>query len=111
MKKKAALKKQKDKVLELLKKLFTIKLVNKTRKNLPVELKVENFKNYKIQLIGKEIIVKSEGITEGEFFVYLNKTDLLTRKVKLEIGVYSNGNKIKTVKTNFLGPIKFNYNN
>ena len=91
--------------------LFTIKLVNKTRNQLPVELKVENFKNYKLQLIGKEIVVKKEGVTEGEFFVYLDKKDILTRKVKLEIGVYSNGKKIKTVKTNFLGPIKFNQKN
>jgi cytochrome c oxidase accessory protein FixG len=87
--------------------LFTIKLVNKTRKELPVELKVENFKNYKIQLIGKDIKVKPEEITMGEFFVYLDKADLVDRKMKLEIGVYSNGKKIKTVKTNFLGPIKY----
>ena len=89
--------------------LFTIKLVNKTRDRLPVELKIENFKDSKIQLIGKEIVVKEEGVTEGEFFVYLNKTDLTDRKMKLEIGVYSNGVKIKTVKTNFLGPIKFKH--
>lgn len=91
--------------------LFTIKLVNKTRKQLPVELKVENFKHYKIQMIGKDIVVKEDGISEGEFFVFLNKSDITSRKVKLEIGVYSNGKKIKTVKTNFLGPIKFNNNN
>lgn len=91
--------------------LFTIKLVNKTRNKLPVELKVENFPNYKLQLIGKEIIVKGEGVTEGEFFVFLNKSELTERKVKLVIGVYSNGKKIKTVKTNFLGPIKFKQNN
>lgn len=88
--------------------LFTIKLVNKTREELPVELKVENFKDYKLQLVGKDIKVKPEGITNGEFFVYLNRTDLKERKVKLEIGVYSQGKKIKTVKTNFLGPIKYN---
>ncbi len=29
----------------------------------------------------------------------------IRRKTKIEIGVYSNGKKIKTVKTNFLGPI------
>jgi cytochrome c oxidase accessory protein FixG len=87
--------------------LFTIKLVNKTRKELPVELKVENFKNAKLQLIGKDITVKKEGVSEGEFFVYLNKSDIIERKVKLLIGVYSNGKKIKTIKTNFLGPIKF----
>jgi hypothetical protein len=73
--------------------LFTIKLVNKTRENLPVDLKVENFKDYKIQLIGKDIQVKAEGVTMGEFFVYLNKKDLVERKVKLEIGVYSHGKK------------------
>lgn len=91
--------------------LFTIKLVNKTRKQLPVELKVENFKKYRIQMIGKDMVVKEDGISEGEFFVFLDKPDVTTRKVKLEIGVYSNGKKIKTVKTNFLGPIKFNANN
>jgi cytochrome c oxidase accessory protein FixG len=89
--------------------LFTIKLVNKTRDRMPVNLKIENFKDSKIQLIGKDIVIKEEGVTEGEFFVYLNKEDLTDRKMKLEIGVYSNGVKIKTVKTNFLGPIKFNH--
>ena len=88
--------------------LFTIKLVNKTRHQLPVELKIENFKNYKLQLIGKEILVKKEGVTESAFFVFLNKKDILTRKVKLEIGIYTNKKKIKTLKTTFLGPIKFN---
>lgn len=88
--------------------LFTIKLVNKTREKLPVELKIENFKNSKIQLVGKDIVVKPEGITMGEFFVYLNKDDIKERKVNIEIGVYSNGKKIKTIKTSFLGPIKFN---
>lgn len=90
--------------------LFTIKLVNKTRQQLPVELKVENIPDYKIQLVGKDIVVKPEGITEGEFFVFLNKKDVTERKMKLLIGVYSNGKIIKTVKTNFLGPIKFNHN-
>jgi cytochrome c oxidase accessory protein FixG len=91
--------------------LYTIKLVNKTRKELPVELKIENFKDYKLQLIGKDMIVKKEAITEGEFFVYLNKSDVTTRKLKLIIGIYSNGKKIKTVQTNFLGPIKFSNKN
>ena len=84
--------------------LYTIKLVNKTRKKLPVELRVENMDG-KIKLIGKEIEVKEEGVTEGEFFVYIDKADIHERKTKLEIGVYSSGKKIKTVKTNFLGPI------
>ncbi len=85
--------------------LYTIKLVNKTRKTIPVELKAENCEA-QIQLIGKALELKPEGITEGEFFVIMNKDSLSERKTKLLIGVYSNGKKIKQVKTNFLGPFK-----
>ncbi len=83
--------------------LFTIKLVNKTRDSMPVTLKVENMDG-EIKIIGKDIVVKKEGMTEGTFFIFLNKKDIQTRKTKLQIGVYSNDKKIKTVKTNFLGP-------
>jgi hypothetical protein len=69
---------------------------------------VENFQNASIKIIGKDLHVKQEEISAGEFFVYLNKNDIKERKTKLEIGVYSNGKKIKTVKTNFLGPISYN---
>ncbi|MGZ3931111.1 MAG: cytochrome c oxidase accessory protein CcoG [Bacteroidia bacterium] len=85
--------------------LYTIKLVNKTRDSMPVVLKVENM-NGMIQMVGKELIVKKEGITEGEFFVFLHKKDIRKRKTQLRIGVYSNNKKIKTIKTNFLGPVQ-----
>ncbi len=84
--------------------LYTIKLVNKTRDSMPVELKVENF-NARIEIVGKSLGVKKEAITQGEFFVYLNKSEIENRKTKLLIGVYTNNKKIKTVKTNFLGPV------
>lgn len=85
--------------------LFTIKLVNKTRKDLPVEIKVEEFPNAKIEVIGKELAVKKEDMTQGSFFLFINKKDIKKRKTELRIGVYSNGKLIKTVKTNFLGPV------
>ena len=84
--------------------LFTIKLVNKTRDSLPVKLKVENY-NAEIKIIGKELAVKKEDMSQGEFFVILSKSDLTGRKKVLEIGVYTNDKKIKTIKTNFLGPV------
>lgn len=85
--------------------LYTIKLVNKTRKELPVILKIENFPDATIRVIGKDLHVRAEEISSGEFFVYLNKKDIVERKTKLKIGVYSDGKLIKVVKTNFLGPI------
>lgn len=85
--------------------LFTIKLVNKTRKDLPVIIKVENFPNANIQIVGKDLEIKKEDVTQGSFFLFLNKSDIKKRKTELKIGIYSNGKLIKTVKTNFLGPI------
>lgn len=84
--------------------LFTIKLVNKTRDSLPVTLKVENY-NAEIKIVGKNLSVKKEDMSQGEFFVIMKKMDLKKRKTVLEIGVYTNGKKIKTIKTNFLGPV------
>jgi cytochrome c oxidase accessory protein FixG len=85
--------------------LYNLKLVNKTRKELPIQLKIES-ENGEIKMIGKDsLLVGKENIATGEFFIILNKSEITERKMKIKIGVYSNGKKIETVKTNFLGPI------
>lgn len=84
--------------------LYTIKLVNKTRDSFPVTLKVENL-NGRVEVMGKGLTTKKEDVSQGEFFVYLDKADIRTRKTKLEIGIYSNNKRIKVVKTSFLGPV------
>lgn len=83
--------------------LYTIKLVNKTRKEFPVELKVRDYPNAKIEVVGKDLEVKKEDVTQGSFFLFLDKSDIKERKTKLNIEIYSHGKLIKTVKTNFLG--------
>jgi len=84
--------------------LYTIKLINKTRDSFPVTIKLENMDG-KVKIIGKDIIVKKESVTDGEFFILLNKSDIIKRKTQLKIGLYTNNKKIKTLKTNFLGPV------
>lgn len=88
----------------LISNLYTVKLVNKTRDSLPVTLKLENIKG-NIELVGKPLYTVKEGVMQGSFFVVLNKKDLNNRKTKIEIGIYSNGKRIKKVKTSFLGPV------
>ncbi len=85
--------------------LYTIKLLNKTKDSLPVILKIEDYPGAKIEIVGKQLYTKSENMTQGEFFIYLSKKDLKSRKTKLQIALYSNNKKISTVKTTFLGPI------
>ncbi len=83
--------------------LYTVKLVNKTRNSFPVELKLENMPG-RIEVLGKQLATKKEDVSQGQFFVYLDKATIKTRKTKLQIGIYSNGKRIKVVKTSFLGP-------
>lgn len=85
--------------------LYNIRLINKTINDIPVTLKVED--GGEIKMIGKDIIVKKESKAESEFFIILPESSLEGRKTNLSIGVYSGDKKIETVKTSFLGPVKF----
>ncbi len=86
--------------------LYTIRLINKTRINYPVQFKLESMHG-EIRVIGKELNVKPEGIVAGEFFIILDKKEIKQRKTKLLIGIYSGDKKIKTVKTNFFSPVVY----
>ena len=85
--------------------LYNIKLINKTRKDLPVTLKVENNElGGEVKVIGNDIVIKSESAGDGVFFVMADRGKIHNRKSAIEIGVYSGGKKIDMVKTNFMGP-------
>ncbi|HMP87105.1 MAG TPA: FixG Ig-like domain-containing protein, partial [Lacibacter sp.] len=82
--------------------LFNVKLANKTRKELPLTLKLENVDG-EIQLI-QEIVVPKESYFQTSFFVKLNRSAITKRKMPLEIGVYQNGKRIQKRTTTFLAP-------
>ena len=85
--------------------LYNIKLVNKTRNELPIVLKIESDSG-QIKMVGSNVIdVEKENMASSEFFVILNRNQLTSRKTKLTIGIYANGKQIETVNTNFLGPL------
>lgn len=86
--------------------LYNYKLLNKTYKEKELELKPENFEG-RIELVGeKQLIVPKEKDVAGAMFIYIDKDKIHERKTKLEIGVYEEDKKIKTIKTSFLGPFK-----
>jgi polyferredoxin len=85
--------------------IYNLKLINKTHKELPVVLKLEEGTLGRIELVGSQsLMVPKEGMLERVFFIYINKDDIKERKMPLNIGVYSGGERIDVVKTNFLGP-------
>lgn len=87
--------------------LYNVKLINKTHKPVPVQLKLESGSGT-IKMIGKDVVVDRESKAETEFFIILPKGEIKGRKTILQVGVYSGDKKLETIKTTFLGPITLN---
>jgi len=85
--------------------LYNIKLSNKTIKEIPLSIKLEDGKG-KIEIVGKPYInVAKEGQGSGSFFIVLPKTHLTQRKTEIKLGLYEGNKKIENVNTVFLGPV------
>ncbi len=83
--------------------LYNIKLANKTRKDIPVTLKLENIQG-EIDVIAKDIVVPKESYFESPFIVKIDRQLIEKRKTPIVLGIYEGNKKIKTVSTTFLGP-------
>jgi len=88
--------------------LYNLKLANKTHKDIPIHLKLENIPG-EITLVNSfNPVVKKEDYKTLQFFVKLNRQDLKSWKTQLVIGLYDSSKKIKTIKAKFIGPETYN---
>jgi len=85
--------------------LYNIKIINKTIKDIPLTLKLENAPGRIVEAEGRSIEVPKEGQGKGSFFIVLPNKIINERKLKLKVGLYEGDKKITTLKTNFMGPI------
>lgn len=84
--------------------LYTIKIANKTIRQVPVRLRLQDCAG-SIQVIGgSEIQVHKEEEGSGNFFIILPKQEIVNRKTVLHIALYDGDKKIDVIRTNFLGP-------
>src|SRR6218665_3132756 len=84
--------------------LYTIKVVNKTVKDIPLTLHIIDAPGRIMEAEGRDIMVKKEDQGKGSFFIVLPKTYITERKLALKIGLYSGSGLITIVTTNFMGP-------
>ncbi len=84
--------------------LYVIKIVNKTIRDIPVELRIENAPGRIIEAQGQDIIVKKEGQGQASFFIILPKSFINERKTTIKVGLYEAGEQINILQTNFMGP-------
>ncbi len=86
--------------------LYTLKLVNKTMRQLPVELKLEGGVG-QLEIMGeKNLVVPPGKLIETSVLIQLEPAAVTGAATKLKVGVYSNGKLMQTVKTVFVGPRK-----
>lgn len=84
--------------------LYNYQVINKTNKELPVEFRMAEGARGQIQLVGEAPVAEPGKIAKGALFIILEKGALQGRKTEIQVGVYSNGELIDKLKTNFLGP-------
>lgn len=85
--------------------LYNLKLLNKSFDVHNAELKAEGLKTLRVEVIGgKGIELPKAGMAERMVMLYINKSELHTIKTKLILGLYVDGKKIETLKTNFMAP-------
>jgi cytochrome c oxidase accessory protein FixG len=83
--------------------MFTVKLANKTRRDIPMTLKLVNMKG-EIEIVGNNLTVPAESYFQSPNFVKVDKSQVTKRKMKLLIAVYEGNKKLETAETTFLGP-------
>jgi len=84
--------------------LFDAKVLNKTRDEFNVEMRLEDVPGEVKMVNTKETNLKQESVNELTFFICINRKEIHKRTTDIKVGIYKNGKKIQTVKTVFLGP-------
>jgi cytochrome c oxidase accessory protein FixG len=84
--------------------LYTIQLVNKTSRPVPVEIELKNSPG-KLSVMGStNLVVPKEEMAQTSILIELPVDQLSGGKRKLEVGVYSNGKLLQSLNTTFVGP-------
>jgi cytochrome c oxidase accessory protein FixG len=83
--------------------LYTVKVVNKTSREMPVELRLENIRG-SLQVMGPAIVAPPQKLAENSVLIELDPSAMKSGTTPVTVGVYSNGKRIQLLKTSFIGP-------
>lgn len=83
--------------------LYTMKVINKASRDIPVTLKLEKGPG-EVMVLGGEFVVPKEDLGKTSVLIKLPPDALTGAKTKLRIGVYEDDKLLETVKTVFVGP-------
>jgi cytochrome c oxidase accessory protein FixG len=84
--------------------VYTLRIVNKTTHDMPIEVKLENTPG-RLQLMGGgNLRVTGANLAQTSLLIGLEAKTLQSANTRLKIGIYSNGRHIETLDTVFVGP-------
>ncbi|MBI5802257.1 MAG: cytochrome c oxidase accessory protein CcoG [Verrucomicrobia bacterium] len=86
--------------------LYTVKVVNKTMHDIPVELRLENIPGKVLVMGSSHFTVSAAKLAQTSVLVELDPLALTGTSTQLKLGVYSQGKLLETVSTAFVGPRK-----
>lgn len=86
--------------------LYQIQIINKTFNEIPLEIKLEDRPNAHIKKVGGgSVVVPSNEMIEGVYFIEIPAGEIFQTKTTIYLSIYSQGELIERIKTNFLGPV------
>ena len=83
--------------------VYNIKIVNKTHREIPLELKLISHEG-KIQMAGNKMLIKDQDRFESTFVLFIPKNQISSDKTKVEFGIFSGEKLIETYTATFVGP-------
>jgi cytochrome c oxidase accessory protein FixG len=83
--------------------LYTLKLINKTSREIPVRFELENVTG-DFLVMGGAPVLPAEKLLENSVLIELDRSAMKPGVTPLAIGVYSGGKKLQTIRTSFIGP-------
>jgi hypothetical protein len=83
--------------------LYLLKLTNKTRREMPVALKLENIGG-SLNILGGQLNLPAEKQSEASVLMEIAPDKLASGNTPVVVAVYAAGRKINTIKTIFIGP-------
>ena len=84
--------------------LYTVKVVNKSQHDLPIEFRLLNHEGNVRVLGAAQFVAPKERIAETSVLVDIAANTLTNSSTRLEIGVMAGGKQVSIVKTGFIGP-------
>jgi hypothetical protein len=83
--------------------LYNIKIVNKTREEIPVGLKLKSPQG-RIKLVGGNLLIPGDQLIESAFFIEIPAKNIKFSRIPVFVEIFSGKELLDEIKTSFIGP-------